>query len=93
MGVIACPTEVLTVATARGRTILPPIGAVLRDHGVGDPQQATCAPNPSLAEDPRTPDPPASEPGSFPDAALTLWDVHSPAIASILIKSRCRTPC
>ena len=54
VGVTAFRTEVLTAATARGRTIRPPFGAVLLHHGVGvgNPSQATRAPNFSLAEDP-----------------------------------------
>ncbi len=54
-GVTAFRTGVvLTAALARDGTIHPPFGAARLHHGagVGNPSQATRAPNPSLAEDP-----------------------------------------
>jgi hypothetical protein len=72
MGAAAFRTKVvLTVAMARGGTIRRHIGAFHLDHGVGNPSQATRAPNFSLAEDPER----------LTDAALTLSEVKSPAIA------------
>jgi hypothetical protein len=53
MGAAAFRTKVvLTAATARGRTIPPPIGAFHLDHGVGDPLASDMRAEPLVADDP-----------------------------------------